>query len=81
MKTYLIKSIKFEVYHYFSGLSFIAEIKIWLPPNAVISSDLFIIIIIIINLFRRVFSEHISANATQQKMICQNNTQTLIWDA
>ena len=54
-----VQSIKFEVYHHFSGLSFIAEVNFWRPPKTVVSCDLFInIIIIIINFFRRVFSEY-----------------------
>ena len=61
MKTY--QSIKFEVYHHFSGLCFIVEDNFWHPPRSVISCDSSIIIIII-NFFRRVFSEYTEANAT-----------------
>ena len=59
MKTYLYRASKFEVYHHFSGLSFITEVSFWRPLKTIISCDLFIkiIIIIIINFFRRVFSE------------------------
>ena len=32
---YLIQSIKFEVYHHFSGLSFIAEVNFWGPLKTV----------------------------------------------
>ena len=61
MKTYLYR----EVYHHFSGLSFIAEVNFWRPPKTVVSCDLFInIIIIIINFFRRVFFEYTEATAT-----------------
>ena len=55
MNTYLYRA-SFEVYHHFSGLSFRAEVNFWLPLKTVASCDLFIIIIII-NFFRRVFSE------------------------
>ena len=48
-------NIKFEVYHHFHGLTFIAEVNIWRPPKTIISCDLFIIIII--NFFRWVFSK------------------------
>ena len=37
-----VQDIKFEVYHPFSGLSFIAEVKFWHPPKTVISSNKFI---------------------------------------
>ena len=58
-------SIKFEVYHHFSGLSFIEEVNFWCPPKTVVSCDLFInTIIIIINLFRRDFLEYTEAIAT-----------------
>ena len=33
----------FEVYHHFSGLSFIAEVNFWRPLKTVVSCDLFII--------------------------------------
>ena len=56
--------IKFEVYHHFSDLSFIAEVNFWRPLKTVVSCDFFIIIIIIINFFRRVFSECTEAIAT-----------------
>ena len=36
-----VESIKFEVYHHFSGLSFIAEVNFWRPPKTVVSCDLF----------------------------------------
>ena len=56
---------KFEVYHHFSALSFIAEVNFWCPPKTVVSCDLFIIIIIIIiSFFRKVFSEYNEAIAT-----------------
>ena len=62
------QSIKFEVYHHFSGLCFIAEVNFWHPWKTVVSCDLFIIIIIIfiifINFFRRVFSEYTEAVTT-----------------
>ena len=45
-------SIKFEVYHHFSGLCFIVEVNFWHPPK---SCDLFIIKH---QLFQRVFSEY-----------------------
>ena len=35
--------IKFEVFHHFSGLCFIAELNLWRPPKTVDSCDLFII--------------------------------------
>ena len=64
-----VKSIKFEVYHQFSGLCFIAEVKFLAPvknsrflrfiPNILII--IMIIFIIIINFFRRVFSEYTEA--------------------
>ena len=60
-------SIKFEVYHNFSGLSFIAEVNFWRLLKTVISCDLFIyiiIIIIIIHFFRQVFSEYTEAITT-----------------
>ena len=63
-----MKSIKFEVYHHFSGLSFIEEVYFWRPLKTVISCSLFIIIIIIITIiihfFRRVFSEYTEAITT-----------------
>ena len=37
----------FEVYHHFSGLSFVAEVNFWRPLKTVVSCNLFIIIIII----------------------------------
>ena len=60
------KGIKLEVYHHFSGLSFIEEVNFWRPLKTVVSCDLFIIIIIvfIINFFRRVFSGYTEANVT-----------------
>ena len=30
-----VKSLKFEVYHNFSGLCFIAEVNLWLPSKTV----------------------------------------------
>ena len=59
-------SIKFDVYHHFSGLCFIVEVNFWRPPKTVYSCNLFIIIIIIIiiNFFRRVFSECTEAVGT-----------------
>ena len=60
--------IKFEVYHHFSGLWFIAEVNYWHPPKTIVSCDLFIIkiiiIIIIIHFFIRVFSEFTKAVKT-----------------
>ena len=38
-----VQKIKFEVYHHFSGLSFIAEVNFWCPLKKVVSCDLFII--------------------------------------
>ena len=64
MKTYLYRASNFEVYHHFSGLSFIAEVNFWHPLKNIVSCDLFIIIIIVINFFRRVFSEYTEVNAT-----------------
>ena len=56
-----VQSIKFEVYHHFSGLSFMAEVSFWRPLKTVVPCDSFIIIIIIIIIFiyffRCVFSE------------------------
>ena len=49
-----------EGIHHRSGLSSIAEVSFWRPLKTVISCDLFIIIIIIIfiiNFFKRAFSE------------------------
>ena len=40
MKTY---SIKFKVYHHFSGLSFMMEVNFWRSLKTVVSCDLFII--------------------------------------
>ena len=57
-------SIKFEVYHHFSGLSFIAEVNFWPPLKIIVSYDFFIIIIIIINFFRWVFSKCTEALST-----------------
>ena len=51
MKTYLYRASNF------SGLCFIEEVNFWRPPKTIVSCDLFIIIIIIINFFRRVLSE------------------------
>ena len=65
MKTYLYRAS--NVYHHFSGLSFMAEVNFWRPLNTVVSRDVLIIIIIIIifiNFFRWVFSEYTGANAT-----------------
>ena len=61
-----VQSIKLEVYHHFSGLSFIVEVNFWHPLITVVSCDLFItiIIIIIIHFFRRVFSECTEVIAT-----------------
>ena len=62
-----VYSIKFEVYHHFSGLSFLAKVSFWRPLKTFISCDLFIIIIIIIifiNFFRWVFSECTEAITT-----------------
>ena len=58
--------MKFEVYHHFSGLCFIAEVNFWRPPKIVISCNLFIIIIIIIiqHFFIQVFSEYTETIAT-----------------
>ena len=56
-----VSSIKFEFYHHFSGLSFIAEVNFWCLPKTVVSCDKFILVIII-NFFRRVFSEYTEAN-------------------
>ena len=42
METY--QYIAFEVYHHFSGLSFIAEVDFWRPLKTVVSCDLFIMI-------------------------------------
>ena len=53
-----------EVYHHFSGLSFIAEVNFWSPPKTIVSCDIFIIIINIINFFRRVFSKYTEAVTT-----------------
>ena len=67
MKTYLYRASN-EVYHHSSGLSFMAEVSFWRPLKTIVSSDLFIIIIIImifINFFRQVFSE-CTALATSQ---------------
>ena len=53
--------------HYFSGLSFIAEVNFWRLPKTVVSCDIFIIIIIIIiiiNFFIQVFSEYAEAITT-----------------
>ena len=36
-----VQSIKFEVYHHFSGLSFIVEVNFWHPLITVVSCDLF----------------------------------------
>ena len=58
-----VQSIKFKVYHHFSGLSFIAEVNFWRLTKTVVSCELFIIIIII-NFFRRVFSKYTEANTT-----------------
>ena len=56
---------KFEVYHHFSGLSFIAEVNFLCQPKIAVSCNKFInIIIIIINFFRSVFSEYTEAMAT-----------------
>ena len=33
MKTYLNRASQFEVYHHFSGLSFIAEVNFWRPAK------------------------------------------------
>ena len=38
-----VLSIKFEVYHYFSGLKFVAEVNVWHPFKNVVSCDVFII--------------------------------------
>ena len=59
-----VESIKFEVSHHFSGLSFIAEVNFWHPPKKNVSCDKFIMIIIVIYFFRRVFSECTEAIAT-----------------
>ena len=37
-----VKSIKFEVYHQFSGLSFIEEVNFWRALKTVVCCDLFI---------------------------------------
>ena len=58
-----VQSIKFEIYHHFSCLCFIAEVNFWHSPKTVISCDKFIIIIIIIIFFRRVFSRYTEAFA------------------
>ena len=63
MKTYLYRASNL-VYHHFSDLIFLAEVNFWRTLKTVVSCDLFIIIIIIINFFRRVFSEYTGANAT-----------------
>ena len=39
-----VYSIKFEVYHHFSGVQLLAEINFWCPLKIVNSCDLFIII-------------------------------------
>ena len=60
MKTYLYRASNLKF-----GLSFIAEVNLWCPPKTILSCDLFInIIIIIINFFRRVFSEYTEEIAT-----------------
>ena len=66
MKTYLYRSSNLK-----STITFLAsvssEVNYWCPPQTVVSCDLFIILIIaiiIINFFRRVFSECTEANAT-----------------
>ena len=63
MKTYLYRAshLKSTSYH-FSGLCFMAEVNFWHPLITVVSCDLFIIIII--NFFRRVFSEYTAVKVT-----------------
>ena len=58
MKTYLYRASNLN---HFSGLSFVAEVNFWRLIKTIISCNLFIIII---NFFRRVFSEFTEANAT-----------------
>ena len=60
-----VQSIKFEVYHHFSGLSFKVEVSFWRPTKTIVSCDFFIIIIVIIqHFFIRVFSEDTETNNT-----------------
>ena len=46
MKTYLYRASNLkstiEIYHHFSGLSFIAEVNFWRPPKTIIFCDKFI---------------------------------------
>ena len=62
MNTY--RASNFEVYHHFSGLSFIAEVNFWRLSKTAVSCDLLIIIIIIKHFFRWVFSEYTKAKST-----------------
>ena len=65
MNSYMYSVSNFEVYHHFSGLSFIAEVNFWHPPKTFDSYDVFILIIfVIIIFFRRVYSECTKAIAT-----------------
>ena len=38
-----VESIKFEVYHYYSGLIFMEQVSFWLPLEKFLSCNLFII--------------------------------------
>ena len=66
--TFLLTRLQEALYedHQFSSLIFIAKVNFWRPPKTAVSCDKFIviIIIIIINFFRRVFSECTEAIAT-----------------
>ena len=62
MKTYLYSASNLKSTITFFKLSLIAEVNFWCPPKTVVSCDLFIIIII--NFFRRVFSEYTEAVTT-----------------
>ena len=81
MKIYLYRASNFN----FSGLSFVAEVNFWCPPKTVVSCDLFIIIIIIIifNFFRRVFSKCTEAIATslinnEPMLICSTHAAGIV---
>ena len=65
MKTYLYRASNLKTT--ITGLSFIMEVNFWCPPKTVVFCDLFKIIII--NFFRRVFSEYTEAVSTSLILI------------
>ena len=78
-----VQIIKFEVYHNFSGLNFIAEVNFWRLPKTVDSCDLITLIIIIIIIFHlksiRVWKIAITLELLGQflRLLDQNDSHSL----